>query len=91
MNTAFRYSTNLFFRNYLTMTKGFSFGTSLSVFKNLKIDMLKRLYHLIMGGFLRSLAVLMITTHKRKRIKMKVHKTWKRWKEIKNTKKNLKK
>jgi hypothetical protein len=37
-------------------------------------------------------AILFITTHKRKRIKMKVHKSWKRWKKIKNvTKKNLKK
>jgi hypothetical protein len=48
-------------------------------------------FSFMLGNSIRD-AVLFITTHKRKRIKMKVHKSWKRWKKIKNvTKKNLKK
>ncbi len=48
-------------------------------------------YTSILGNTIRD-AILFITTHKRKKIKMKVHKSWKRWKKIKNlTKKNLKK
>lgn len=41
---------------------------------------------------LMNLYILFITTHKRKKIKMKKHKFWKKWKLIRNkSKENLKK
>jgi hypothetical protein len=51
----------------------------------------KKLFYLIMqGSFLKNFSILFITTHKRKKIKIKVHKTWKRWKAIRNIKKKNK-
>ncbi len=61
------------------------FGNTTELFKKIMF------FSSILGNTIRD-AILFITTHKRKRIKMKVHKSWKRWKKIKNsTKKNLKK
>lgn len=71
-------------KNTMSINKTSIFGNKLSGLTNLASFSLLPL----------SLAysILFITTHKRKRIKIKIQKTWKRWRKIRNVNKaNLKK
>lgn len=75
--TSFSINSNLKFNNYISR---------INILKN---DYLNKLSYLMYFGKikLQNLFIYFITTHKRKKIKMKKHKTWKRWKEIRNIKK----
>ena len=78
-----------FFIKYRSINTGFIFRNQLAINKNVFSKYMSLKY--ILGNFYNN-AIVFITTFKRKKIKMKVHKTWKRWRKIRNsTKKNLKK
>jgi hypothetical protein len=78
------------FKNFTNSTSLIPLSQNISVCK----EMWKNYIHYISSGMsnnILGLYIFLTTTFKRKKLKMKKHKTWKRWKKIRNiTKSNLK-